>query len=130
MYKPERLPGPVLSATLIAHLPELGTLNHKKIAALVGVAPFNRDSGRFKGKRAIWGGRGDVRAMLYTSTLVAVRLNPSLRAFPIRLRSDGKSRKIALTACTRKLIVVLNSMLKDKKPYAHAVSSMPDIADG
>jgi transposase len=101
-----------LAATLIAHLSELGTLNRKKIAALVGVAPFNRDSGRLKGKRAIWGGRGDVRAMLYMSTLVAVRLNPSLRAFHSRLRSAGKSPKMALTACMRKLVVVLNAMLR------------------
>src|SRR5260370_30700470 len=77
--------GPVVSATLIAHLSELGTLNRKKIAALVGVAPFNRDSGRMKGKRAIWGGRGDVRSMLYMSTLCAGRLNPSLRVFHDRL---------------------------------------------
>jgi len=104
--------GPVVSATLIAHLSELGTLNRKKIAALVGVAPFNRDSGRLKGKRAIWGGRGDVRAMLYMSTLAAVRLNPSLHAFHSRLRSAGKSPKMALTACMRKLVVMLNAMLK------------------
>jgi transposase len=122
--------GPVVSATLIAHLSELGTLNRKKIAALVGVAPFNRGSGRLKGKRAIWGGRGDVRAMLYMSTLVAVRLNPTLRAFHIRLRSAGKSPKMALTVCMRKLIVILNSMLKNKKPCAPAVSSMPDTAHG
>src|SRR5713226_433573 len=104
--------GHVVSATLIAHLSELGTLNRKKIVALVGVAPFNRDSGKLKGKRAIWGGRGDVRSMLYMSTLVAVRLNPSLRVFHSRLRSAGKSPKMALTACMRKLVVMLNAMLK------------------
>jgi transposase len=104
--------GPVVSVTLIAHLSELATLNRKKIAALVGVAPFNRDSGKLKGKRAIWGGRGDVRAMLYMSTLVAVRLNLSLRAFHSRLRSAGKCPKMALTACMRKLLVTLNAMLK------------------
>jgi transposase len=97
---------------LIAHLSELGTLNRKKIAALVGVAPFNRDSGKLKGKRAIWGGRGDVRSMLYMSTLVAVRFNPSLREFHDRLRRAGKSPKMALTACMRKLVVMLNAMLK------------------
>jgi transposase len=102
----------VVSVTLIAHPSELATLNRKKIAALVGVAPFNRDSGKLKGKRAIWGGRGDVRAMLYMSTLVAVRLNLSLRAFHSRLRSAGKCPKMALTACMRKLLVTLNAMLK------------------
>ena len=81
--------GEVATATLLARLPELGSLDRKKIAALVGVAPFNRDSGRFNGKRAIWGGRGDVRAVLYMSTLVAVRRNPSLRAFYQRLRRNG-----------------------------------------
>ena len=104
--------GQVVSATLIAHLSELGTLNRKKIAALVDVAPFNRDSGKTKGKRAIWGGRSDVRSMLYMSTLVAVRLNPSLRVFHDRLRRAGKSPKMTLTACMRKLVVMLNAMLK------------------
>jgi transposase len=104
--------GPVVSATLIAHLSELGTLNRKKIAALVGVPPFNRDSGKLKGKRAIWGGLSDVRAMLYMSTLVAVRLNPSLREFHQRLRRAGKSPKMALTACMRKMIVTLNAIIK------------------
>jgi transposase len=108
--------GQVVCATLLAHLPELGTLNRKKIAALVGVAPFNRDSGRLKGKRAIWGGRGDVRAMLYMGTLAAVRLNPTLRAFHGRLRAAGKSPKMALTACMRKLVVMLNAMLKAGSP--------------
>jgi transposase len=108
--------GRVASATLLARLPELGTLDRKKIAALVGVAPYNRDSGKMKGKRAIWGGRGDVRAVLYMSTLVAVRLNPSLREFHQRLRHAGKSPKMALTACMRKLIVLLNAMLKNESP--------------
>lgn len=85
--------GPIVNATLIAHLSELGTLNRKKIAALVGVAPFNRDSGKLKGERAIWGCRGGVRAILYMSTLVAVRLNPSLHAFHSRLRSAGNLRR-------------------------------------
>jgi transposase len=113
--------GPVVSVTLIAHLSELATLNRKKIAALVGVAPFNRDSGKLKGKRAIWGGRGDVRAMLYMSTLVAVRLNLSLRAFHSRLRSAGKCPKMALTACMRKLLVTLNAMLKSGERFAEEV---------
>ena len=85
--------GRVVSATLIANLPELGELNGKKIAALVGVAPFNRDSGKLKGKRAIWGGRGRIRAKLYMGTVAAVRLNPSLQAFYARLRSAGKFRR-------------------------------------
>jgi len=104
--------GEVATATLLARLPELGSLDRKKIAALVGVAPFNRDSGRFNGKRAIWGGRGDVRTVLYMSTLVGVRRNPSLRDFYQRLRGAGKTPKMALTACMRKLIVTLNAIVK------------------
>ena len=103
---------------MLARLPELGTLDRKKIAALVGVEPYNRDSGKMKGKRAICGGRGDVRAVLYMSTLVAVRLNPSLHEFHQRLRRAGKSPKIALTACMRKLIVILNAMLRNELPCA------------
>jgi transposase len=109
--------GAVAAATLLARLPELGSLDRKKIAALVGVAPFNRDSGRVKGKRAIWGGRGDVRGILYMNTLVAIRLNPALRQFHERLRRVGKSPKIAITACMRKLIVMLNAMLKSSAPF-------------
>ena len=114
--------GGVASAPLLARLPELGTLDRKKIAALVGVAPYSRDSEKIKGKRAIWGGRGDVRAVLYMSTLVAVRLNPSLREFHQRLRRAGKSPKMALTACMRKLIVILNAMLKNDLPCAGNVT--------
>jgi transposase len=110
--------GQVLSATFLARLPELGTLNRKKIAALVGLAPFNRDSGKMKGKRAIWGGRGDVRAILYMGTVAAVRLNPSMRAFFERLRAAGKSPKMALTACMRKFIVMLNAMLRAGSPWS------------
>lgn len=95
-------------------------LDREKIAALVGVAPFNRDSGRWKGKRAIWGGRGDVRAVLYMSAIVAVRRNPPLRAFYQRLRSAGKTPKMALTACMRKLIVTLNAVVKHGTPWAIA----------
>lgn len=91
-------------------LPELVTLNRKKIATLVGLAPFNRDSGKMKGKRAIWGGRGDVSAILYMGTVAAVRLNPSMRTFYERLRAAGKNPKMALTACIRKFIVMLNVM--------------------
>jgi transposase len=109
--------GAVASATLLARLPELGTLDRKKIAALVGVAPFNRDSGKLKGKRAIWGGRSDVRAVLYMSALVAIRLNLLLRDFYQRLRQAGKTPKAALTACMRKLIVTLNAMLRQEMPW-------------
>jgi transposase len=104
--------GRSLGATIIARLPELGTESRRKVAALVGVAPFNRDSGKMKGKRTIWGGRGDVRAALYLGTMTAIRLNPMMRGFYDRLRSAGKSPKMALTACMRKLIVMLNAMLR------------------
>ncbi len=104
--------GPVLARTLLASLPELGTLNRKAIAALVGVAPLNRDSGTRQGRRRVWGGRAAVRAVLYMGTLVAVRHNPVLRAFYQRLRTAGKLPKVALTACMRKLLTILNAMLK------------------
>ena len=103
--------GPVLSITLLAELPELGTLNRKQIAALVGVAPFNCDSGAFKGKRRIWGGRASVRAALYMAALAGIRSNPVLRAFYKRLRQTGKIFKVAITACMRKLLIILNSMI-------------------
>jgi transposase len=109
--------GAVSSATLLARLPELGTLDRKKIAALVGVAPFNRDSGKLKGKRAIWGGRSDVRGVLYMSALVAVRRNPIMRDFYQRLRRAGKTPKMALTACMRKLIVTLNALIRHRTPW-------------
>ena len=104
--------GPVLSMTLVADLPELGTLNRREIAALVGVAPFNRDSGTLRGKRTVWGGRGQVRAVLYMATLVATCHNPVIRSFYQRLCAAGKPKKVALTACMRKLLVILNSMIK------------------
>jgi transposase len=109
--------GAVASATLLARLPELGSLDRKKIAALVGVAPFNRDSGKLKGKRAIWGGRSDLRGMLYMSTVVAIRRNPPLPDFYQRLRRAGKTPKVALTATMRKLIVVLNAMVRSNQPW-------------
>ncbi len=90
----------------------MGALNRKEIAALVGVAPFNRDSGTLRGKRAIWGGRAHVRAVLYMSTLSAVRHNPVLKAFYERRRSAGKAAKVALTASMRKLLTILNAMIK------------------
>jgi len=104
--------GPVLSSTLIAYLSELGTLSRGQIAALVGVAPLNRDSGSFRGRRTVWGGRARVRASLYMAALVATRHNPVIRSFYKRLCAAGKAKKVALTACMRKLLVILNSMLK------------------
>jgi transposase len=109
--------GPVLSATLLASLPELGRLDRKAIAALVDVAPLNRDSGTLRGRRRVWGGRAAVRAVLYMGTLVAVRHNPVLRAFYQRLRAAGKLPKVALTACMRKLLTILNAMLKHQRPW-------------
>jgi transposase len=109
--------GPVTSATLVAHLPELGTLNRKQIAALVGVAPFNRDSGTVRGRRAIWGGRAEVRTVLYMSTLVASKRNPAISAHYHGLCARGKPHKVALVACTRKLIVILNTLLRRGVPW-------------
>jgi len=110
--------GPVVSITLLANLPELGTLSRHQIAALVGVAPLNRDSGRFRGKRMVWGGRARVRAALYMAALTATRYNPIIKAFYHRLCEAGKARKVALTACMRKLLTILNSMLKHRQPWA------------
>jgi transposase len=104
--------GPVVALTLIAELPELGQLNRKQIAALVGVAPLNRDSGRLRGRRAIWGGRGRVRAVLYMSALVASQHNPVLRPFYERLLAAGKPKKVALTACMHKLLIILNALVR------------------
>lgn len=106
--------GPVISRALIANLPELGQLNRKQIAALVGVAPLNHDSGTLRGRRTVWGGRAAVRGMLYMAALVATRRNAVIKAFYIRLRNVGKAPKIALVACMRKLLTILNSMVKHK----------------
>ena len=104
--------GDQISLALMAYLPELGTLNRRQIATLVGVAPFNRDSGTLRGKRTVWGGRARVRTALYMGAMVASRFNPVIRDFYQRLLSDGKPKKLALTACMRKLLTILNSMLK------------------
>jgi transposase len=109
--------GPVVTSTLLANLPELGTLTGKQIAALIGVAPFNRDSGTLRGTRTVWGGRAQVRAVLYMGTLVATRFNPVIRAFYQRLCAAGKPKKVALTACMRKLLIILNAMLKHRTPW-------------
>jgi transposase len=107
--------GPVLARTLLAELPELGTLTHKRLCALVGVAPFNRDSGQRRGKREVWGGRAPVRAALYMATLlVATRHNPVLKRFYERLLRAGKPKKVALVACMRKLLSILNAVMRDR----------------
>ncbi len=109
--------GPVLARTLLAELPELGTLPHRRLSALVGVAPFNRDSGTLRGKRAVWGGRAHVRASLYMGALVATRFNPAIRGFYGRLVAAGKPKKVALVACMRKLLAILNAVLRDGAPW-------------
>lgn len=106
--------GPVTSATLLAALPELGVIGAKPLSALIGVAPLNRDSGQFRGKRMVWGGRGDVRSVLYMATMSAIRFNPVVKSFYTRLREAGKPHKVATTACMRKIVVTLNSMLKNQ----------------
>ena len=110
--------GPVGTSTLLANLPELGTLTGKQIAALVGVAPLNRDSGTWRGKRTVWGGRAQVRAILYMSALTATRFNPVIRVFYQRLCAAGKAKKVALTACMRKLLIILNAMMKHRTRWA------------
>jgi transposase len=109
--------GPVTSATLLSHVPELGQLDRRGIAKLVGVAPLNDDSGTLHGQRRIWGGRAAVRAALYMAALVATRHNPSIREFYRRLRQAGKPAKVALVACMRKLLVVCNSVLRTATPW-------------
>jgi transposase len=109
--------GRVLSTTLLADLPELGTLDRHQIASLAGVAPLNCDSGQRRGKRAIWGGRARVRAVLYMATLAATHWNPTIKAFYQRLCAAGKPKKVALTACMRKLLTILNAMLRDQRPW-------------
>lgn len=109
--------GPVASATLIAELPELGTLNRREIAALVGVAPMANDSGNSKGRRRVQGGRFEIRRVLYMATLTAARHNPAIKAFYDRLKAAGKLPKVALVACMRKLLTTLNAMVKTNKPW-------------
>lgn len=109
--------GPVVSKALLSYLPELGRVNGKEICALAGVAPFNSDSGRRKGKRRVWGGRRSARAALYMGALVATRFNPVIGPFYQRLLEAGKPKKLALTACMRKLLTMVNAMVRDEKAW-------------
>jgi transposase len=116
--------GPVVSATLLGELPELGRLTHKQIATLVGVAPLARDSGKLHGKRMVWGGRAPVRTALYLAALCGRRWNPQLKVFYERLIAAGKPKKVALIACARKLLTILNAMVRDN---ARWVASVPSV---
>lgn len=115
--------GPVTAATLLAALPELGSVSRHKISALTGLCPYNRDSGKHKGKRSIWGGRAAVRTVLYMATLAAVRFNPLIKAFYDRLRKAGKVHKVAITASMRKLLVILNAMLRDNRRWDSTINT-------
>lgn len=114
--------GPVVSRTLLAELPELGRLSPKEIAKLVGVAPLAWDSGTYRGRRRIWGGRASVRQALYMAALVASRRNPLIRTFYLRLRTAGKPPKVALTACMRKLLVIMNAIVREGRPWNPALA--------
>ena len=109
--------GRVTVLTLLARLPELGALNRRAIAALTGVAPFARDSGQHRGRRMIWGGRADVRSVLYMAAVTAARINPVIKSFYLRLKQAGKPAKVALTACMRKLLTILNTMLRTNQSW-------------
>ena len=115
--------GPQTATTLVAEMPELGQVNRQEAAALVGVAPFNRDSGQFKGRRMVWGGRRSVRNALYMAALSAKKHNPVIREFAARLYAKGKPPKVVITACIRKLVVILNAMLKANQSW------QPRLAD-
>lgn len=113
--------GPITSGTLMTSLPELGALDRRAIAALVGVAPFNRDSGAFRGRRAIWGGRAHVRHILFMAAISAIRSNPVIKAFYERLIARGKPHKVAVIACMRKMLTILNAMLRSNTPWTPAI---------
>lgn len=117
--------GPVVSQAVLAQLPEAGTLPGKKAVALAGVAPYNRDSGHFRGKRMIRGGRSYLRRMLYMAAVVASRFNPVIRAFYQRLLAAGKPKKLALTACVRKLVLIINAMAKHHQPWNQFITQVP-----
>jgi transposase len=114
--------GPVIARTLLASLPELGTLSRRKVAALAGLAPFNRDSGQMRGRRAIWGGRSEVRTALYMGAVVGARFNPMLKPFYERLVKSGKPKKLALAACARKLLLILNQIARTRRPWDPTVA--------
>lgn len=116
--------GKTVSRSMLALLPELGTLSNKQIASLVGLAPFARDSGRYRGRRAIWGGRSNVRALLYMAALASLRWNPVINAFYRRLRAAGKPHRVALTAAMRKLLITLNAMVKSGTPWHPAAPAL------
>jgi transposase len=109
--------GAIVSSSLLCDLPELGSLNRHKIAALVGVAPFSRDSGTYRGRRTIWGGRAHVRSILYMATISAIRFNPLIKPLYERLIERGKVRKVAIVACMRKLLTILNAMVRTNTPF-------------
>ncbi len=117
--------GPVLCRTLLAELPELGSLSSRELSALVGVAPLNRDSGTLRGRRTVWGGRARVREALYMGALIASRFNPAIKEFYERLVEAGKPKKVALVACMRKLLVILNAVMRERTPWRcpHALNS-------
>lgn len=112
--------GKVLSSTMLAELPELGSLNRREIAALAGVAPYNRDSGKMRGKRSIWGGRRMIRKVLYMSTLSSINYNPVIREMYYRLVGKGKAKKSAIVACMRKLLIIMNAIVKTEIPWNYA----------
>jgi transposase len=119
--------GPVLARTLLAELPELGggELSPKQLAALVGVAPLNRDAGTLRGRRTVWGGRERVRGALYMGALVATRFNPMIKEFYERLCAGGKPKKVALVACMRKLLLILDAILKNRTPWRSSYALTP-----
>lgn len=117
LYKSMKGVGDILSFSLVAMLPELGKLNQREIASLVGLAPINRDSGRFRGKRTIWGGRARIRKSFYMPVLIAIRYNPIIRKLYLRLIEHGKLKKVAIVACMHKMLTILNSMAKNNLPF-------------
>jgi transposase len=119
--------GPVLACTLIALLPELGRMNRKQAAALVGLAPYAFDSGKLKGARCIWGGRASIRRVLYMAALIAMRCNPALKAFHIRLAATGKKPKVVIVAVMRKMIITLNAMLRNETPWVDRSSGRHSV---
>ena len=114
--------GRILSLSILSQLPELGQLDRRQIAALVGVAPFNCDSGSFRGRRRVWGGRSHLRGVLFMATLASTKHNPVIKTFYERLRASGKPAKVALTACMRKLLVILNAMIKSQAPWKNQLA--------